>query len=134
MQGDRKWYRRILRAQPILQPRANGPDSAQSTTRSVVLYPRGDRTSAFKVLVGRARPGSSSADDLRMVVPLAIDEPTLKLKITARMGEMVEFRMAASLNGALACKRTTISRINSMDKPIPNLPFVSVSRSSQHWP
>jgi hypothetical protein len=58
-----------------------------------------------------------------MVVSLAIDEPTLKLKITARMAEMVEFRMAASLNGALACKRTTISRINSMDKPIPNLPL-----------
>jgi hypothetical protein len=66
---------------------------------------------------------SSSADDLRMVVSLAMDEPTLKLKITARMAEMVEFRMAASLNGALACKRTTICRVNSMDKPIPKPNF-----------
>ena len=32
--------------------------SSRHTTRSVVLYPRGDRTSAFKVLVGRARPGT----------------------------------------------------------------------------
>jgi hypothetical protein len=56
---------------------------------------------------------SSSADDLRMVVSLAIGEPTLKLKITTRMAEMVEFRMAASLNGALACKPTTISRVIS---------------------
>jgi hypothetical protein len=46
---------------------------------------------------------SSSADDFRIVVSLAIDEPTLKPKMTARMAEMVGFRMAASLNGALAC-------------------------------
>ncbi len=37
-----------------------------------------------------------------MVVSLAIGEPTLELKITTGMAEMVEFRMAASLNGALA--------------------------------
>jgi len=34
--------------------------------------------------------------------------------MTARMTEMVGFRMAASLNGALACNRTTIGRVNSI--------------------
>jgi hypothetical protein len=57
---------------------------------------------------------SSSADDFRIVVSLAIDERTLKPKMTARMMEMVEFRMAASLNGALAGNRTTIGRVNSI--------------------
>jgi hypothetical protein len=60
---------------------------------------------------------SSSADDFRIVVSLAMDEPTLKPKMTARMTEMVEFRMAASLNGALACNRTTIGRLNSIGQP-----------------
>jgi hypothetical protein len=46
-----------------------------------------------------------------------MDEPTLKPKMTARMTEMVEFRMAASLNGALACNRTTIGRLNSIGQP-----------------
>ena len=32
--------------------------AAQDIIRSIALYPRGDRTSAFKGLVGRARPGT----------------------------------------------------------------------------
>ena len=42
---------------------------------------------------------------MRIVVSLAIDEPTLRLKITARMKKMVEFRMAASLDGALVAPK-----------------------------
>ena len=54
-----------------------------------------------------------------MVVSLAIDEPTLKPKITARMAEMVEFRMAASLNGALAASLQPSVASIQMNKPIP---------------
>jgi hypothetical protein len=57
---------------------------------------------------------SSSTDDLRIVVSLAIDEPTPEPTTTAKMMGMVEYRMASSLNGALACKRTTIDRGNSI--------------------
>ena len=32
--------------------------AAQNIIRSIALYPRGDRTSAFKGLVGRERPGT----------------------------------------------------------------------------
>jgi hypothetical protein len=53
---------------------------------------------------------SSSAVDLRIVVSLAMDEPMLKAVMTQSMMKLAEFRMAASTNGALACKRTTIGR------------------------
>jgi hypothetical protein len=53
---------------------------------------------------------SSSAVDLRIVVSLAMDEPMLKAVMTQSMMKLAEFRMAASSNGALACKRTTVGR------------------------
>jgi hypothetical protein len=53
---------------------------------------------------------SSSAVDLRIVVSLAMDEPMLNAMMTLSMMKLVEFRMAASSNGALACERTTVGR------------------------
>jgi hypothetical protein len=53
---------------------------------------------------------SSSAVDLPIVVSLAMDEPMLKAVMTQSMMKLAEFRMAASSNGALACKRTTVGR------------------------
>jgi hypothetical protein len=53
---------------------------------------------------------SSSAVDLRIVVSLAMDEPMLKAMMTLSMMKLVEFRMAASSHGALACERTTVGR------------------------
>src|SRR5215813_2424636 len=47
-----------------------------------------------------------------------MDEPMLKAMMTQSMMKVVEFRMAASSNGALACERTTVGRGTAIGQTI----------------
>ena len=56
--GRRERHWRILYAKSILQSGWVSRAYAQLATSLEIIYPRGDRTNAFKGLVGRARPGT----------------------------------------------------------------------------